>query len=290
MNNIDIHQENVNSLAFITTEGARTSTQIIAKEINGSHEPVIKLTRKYQADLEEFGRVRFEIQPFETAGGTQKREIALLNEHQATLLMTYMKNTKVVRQFKKNLIKAFFELANHAKSQPTALSPRQLAMLVIEAEDAKALAIEEKNQAVKEKGQISESRHASLMGRWSQKKTIIDLDEASHKSIEEAKGFLKPMDMAPTARNILKKSRLPKDINKTLEELGYQSNSKRTQTEVISGKRVKFQQNWTPLLKAEGLYTEVMHYTRGDNGLIATVSIRWDKSIIDRLIEYYEAA
>ncbi|MCP1639667.1 hypothetical protein J2T50_001376, partial [Streptococcus gallinaceus] len=35
-----------------------------------------------------------------------------LNEQQATLLVTYLGNTEPVREFKKNLVKAFFELRN----------------------------------------------------------------------------------------------------------------------------------------------------------------------------------
>lgn len=74
--------------------------------------------RTYRTDLEEFGGVGFEIQPFETAGGTQQREIASLNEQQATLLMTYMRNSDIVREFKKRLVKAFWDMARQL-TQPT---------------------------------------------------------------------------------------------------------------------------------------------------------------------------
>ena len=72
-----------------------------------SHESTIKLIRKYQSDFEELGGVRFEIQPFATAGGIQDREVALLNEDQATYLITLFRNTPTVRKFKLNLVKAF---------------------------------------------------------------------------------------------------------------------------------------------------------------------------------------
>lgn len=39
------------------------------------------------ADLEEFGRVGFEIAPFETSGGTQRREVATLNERMEHLVV-----------------------------------------------------------------------------------------------------------------------------------------------------------------------------------------------------------
>lgn len=88
-----------------------TTTLAIAEGTENEHASVIKLVRTYQNDLERFGRVAFEIEPFETAGGTQTRTIANLNERQATLLMSYMKNTEIIRQFKMQLVKAFYDLA-----------------------------------------------------------------------------------------------------------------------------------------------------------------------------------
>jgi phage regulator Rha-like protein len=88
-----------------------TDTLIIAEGAETTHEAVIKLVRRYISDLEEVGqRVGFEIRPFETSGGTQNREIALLNEPQATLLFTFMKNTDIVRAFKVKLVKAFYAM------------------------------------------------------------------------------------------------------------------------------------------------------------------------------------
>ncbi len=48
--------------------------------------------------------------PFQTDGGMQKQEIALLNEQQTTLLITYMRNNEVVREFKKRLVYEFFTM------------------------------------------------------------------------------------------------------------------------------------------------------------------------------------
>lgn len=105
---------------IVTLVGGRpvTTTPAVADGTGVDHASVIKLVRTYRADLEEFGGVGFEIQPFNTAGGTQQREIACLNEQQATLLMTYMRNSDVVREFKKRLVKAFWDMARQL-SQPT---------------------------------------------------------------------------------------------------------------------------------------------------------------------------
>lgn len=101
-----------------------TDSQIIAAGTDSQHASVIRLIRDNIADFEDFGRVGFEIQPFETAGGTQSRTVAVLNREQAMLLMTYMRNTEIVRGFKKNLIRAFVEMEKQLSTP--ALSGKQL--------------------------------------------------------------------------------------------------------------------------------------------------------------------
>ncbi|WP_068635026.1 Rha family transcriptional regulator [Thauera butanivorans] len=87
-----------------------TTSLAIAEGTEVEHKNVLGLVRKYADDLDEFGRVAFETRPFETAGGMQRQEIAFLNEPQSTLLLTYMRNSDIVRGFKKALVRAFFEL------------------------------------------------------------------------------------------------------------------------------------------------------------------------------------
>ncbi len=118
---------------------AVTSTVTVARETGNEHASVIALVRKYQADFGEFGGVRFQIEPFETAGGAQSREIALLNEQQATLLLTYMRNTSIVRDFKKRLVKEFWRLAKAAPAQPADLSKLEILQMALESEKARVL-------------------------------------------------------------------------------------------------------------------------------------------------------
>jgi phage antirepressor YoqD-like protein/phage regulator Rha-like protein len=101
-------------IVTVIGEEAVTTSIAIASGCHVDHASVIKLVRTYLMDLEEFGRVGFEIQTFQTLGGTQAREFAELNEQQSTLLLTYMRNTSVVRAFKKSLVKEFWRMA-HAK-------------------------------------------------------------------------------------------------------------------------------------------------------------------------------
>ncbi|MEE4652811.1 phage regulatory protein/antirepressor Ant [Pseudomonas alliivorans] len=91
---------------------AFTTTLAISAGCEVDHASVIKLVRTYQADLEEFGLLDFKS---ESTGG-RPTELALLNEQQSTLLLTYMRNTPVVREFKKRLVKEFWRMAHAVPS------------------------------------------------------------------------------------------------------------------------------------------------------------------------------
>lgn len=95
-------------LVFIKKEDVFTNSKIVAEHAGIQHAAVQQITRKYQQDFEEFGKlkIKFNICPSKT---NQKEKIYLYNEQQATLLLTYLKNTKTVREFKKALVKQFYE-------------------------------------------------------------------------------------------------------------------------------------------------------------------------------------
>lgn len=101
-----------NLIHFTSDKTPVVESTVIADGVGVQHKNVIELVRKYNEDFQAFGRVAFETRPFETAGGTQKREIALLSENQAYLLFTYLKNTETARQLKVRLVKAFSEVRN----------------------------------------------------------------------------------------------------------------------------------------------------------------------------------
>ena len=67
--------------------------------------------------------------PFDTAGGTQNREIAFLNEQQTTLLITFMTNTPKVVKFKIALVKAFYEMRQALAQQTQTYSPDEIAVI-----------------------------------------------------------------------------------------------------------------------------------------------------------------
>lgn len=118
------------------------SSETIAEGSGVQHKNVLETIARNHADLEQFGRVAFETRPFATAGGTQHMRVALLNEQQATLVMTYQRNTEQVKAFKLALVKAFFVMAKQIASQgvPQTL-PEALRAYAAEVEAREALAV-----------------------------------------------------------------------------------------------------------------------------------------------------
>ena len=88
-----------------------TTSEIIVECAELKHDTVQSLIRNHKDDLEVFGVFGFEIRkPSKGSLGGRPRKIYHLNEQQATLLITYLDNTKPVREFKVALVKAFFEM------------------------------------------------------------------------------------------------------------------------------------------------------------------------------------
>lgn len=89
-----------------------TTTLQIAIGLGLQHASVIKLVRTYRPDFYDLGPIRFEIRKGEAlqhGGYAKATEYAVLDEQQATFLMTLLRNSPRVIAFKKALVKAFFE-------------------------------------------------------------------------------------------------------------------------------------------------------------------------------------
>ena len=84
-----------------------TTSEIIAECAGVKHHSVQEHIRKNVERLERFGKVSFQMRPLPS--GQQAKDY-ILNEQQATLLITFLKNTEQVANFKENLVKAFFEM------------------------------------------------------------------------------------------------------------------------------------------------------------------------------------
>lgn len=100
----------MNNLVFLTpnTQEPFTTSDVIATFAGIQHHTVTRLIQQHEADFKEFGILRFEIE--EIKGRGQPAKHYQLNEEQATLLMTYLKNTAQVRAFKKELVRQFYAM------------------------------------------------------------------------------------------------------------------------------------------------------------------------------------
>jgi len=120
------------ALDIFTRSGALViSSETIADGAAIQHASVLRLIDDNLPDFEDFGQVRFEIRPGYNNAPVRR---ALLNEQQATLLMTFQRNTDQVRAFKKALVKTFFDMARQVAQAPTELTRMQILELAMESE------------------------------------------------------------------------------------------------------------------------------------------------------------
>ena len=177
------------SIVIIRDGDAVTPTTAIAAGTENEHASVISLVRKYQVDLADFGGVRFEVEPFDTAGGVQSREIALLTEPQATLLLTFMRNTDIVRAFKKKLVREFWEMVQQRNQVVPALPGDYISALehLLLSKRSEQLAIEQRDVAVATKAEIGSRREATAMATASAAtRKVRSLEAALGRGVLEA--------------------------------------------------------------------------------------------------------
>ncbi|MBR4212130.1 MAG: Rha family transcriptional regulator [Oscillibacter sp.] len=84
-----------------------TTSEVVARFAGVQHHAVQQLCARYQADLEEFGKVAFEMRALAESKTGQSAKVYHLNEGQAVLILAYLRNTPKVREFKKRLVKEF---------------------------------------------------------------------------------------------------------------------------------------------------------------------------------------
>lgn len=87
-----------------------TNSKVIAEGTNNKHHAIQQIIKKYENDFAEFGQVAFEMRAVKYNRGANEEKIYLLNEEQATLLMTYLRNSDITRKFKKELVRQFYTM------------------------------------------------------------------------------------------------------------------------------------------------------------------------------------
>lgn len=147
----------MSDLVTIERDRIFTTSEQIASGTGQTHQSVLKLLAKHKSRFSKYERVGFEIQSFETNGGQQVRRVAILDERQAYLLMTMLRNTERVLDFKEALVDAFIDAKN-------LLATGQMGLLQV--------------QAILYAKRDSEKENASACGKglsdWKRKRDALD--------------------------------------------------------------------------------------------------------------------
>ena len=99
-------------LVEVRKDDVFTNSKVIAKGTNNQHHAVQQLVSKYEDDIKDFGVLSFEMRVLkhESYRGSTREKVYLLNEEQATFVITLLRNSKMVVKFKKELVRQFYAM------------------------------------------------------------------------------------------------------------------------------------------------------------------------------------
>ena len=111
----------MNNLVFLEPNSIKavpfTTSDVIAKYAKIKHHAVQQMISKHESSLKKFGQVAFEMRAVVYSRGTNQEKIYHLNEEQATLLITFLKNTETVIDFKVELVKQFYQMRSELQKR-----------------------------------------------------------------------------------------------------------------------------------------------------------------------------
>lgn len=99
-----------NDLVKLKGNDAFTDSMIVADGTGVTHKKIKLAITKNQKYLEKFGGISVQYQTENNAGRGRPETFYLLNEQQATFLITLLKNTETVVEFKAELVRQFYEM------------------------------------------------------------------------------------------------------------------------------------------------------------------------------------
>lgn len=112
--------ENITSLVILKGKVPFTNSLVIAEGTHNQHESIIRLTQKHEARFNRWGALRFiDLKSGNPLGG-RPTTVALLNEQQATFLITLLRNTDIVLDFKAELVDQFYKMREILRNQQNA--------------------------------------------------------------------------------------------------------------------------------------------------------------------------
>mgnify|MGYP000868620043 FL=1 len=100
----------MNNLVTIKANDVFTDSLIISEGSGYDHHTITRKIRDYTSDFEELGKVEFMDDSSINPKGGRPSRVYLLNEPQASYLITLLENNQVVRMFKLALVKEFYRM------------------------------------------------------------------------------------------------------------------------------------------------------------------------------------
>lgn len=101
----------MNEIVLLHNGNLVTTQNIIAKYSKNSEESIQRLIRKHKDKLEVFGQLDYdEVESINSKNKINIIKHYYLNEKQAYLFMTFLKNTEIIIDFKVTLVEEFFEM------------------------------------------------------------------------------------------------------------------------------------------------------------------------------------
>ena len=100
-------------LVFLKGKMPITNSLVIAEGTDNEHRAILQLIRNHKEQFERWGKVEFRISNAEIKNRNNRGRpttIAFLNEQQATFLVTLLRNTDVVLDFKAELVDQFYKM------------------------------------------------------------------------------------------------------------------------------------------------------------------------------------
>lgn len=98
----------MNELVYIKRDDAFTDSKVIAEGTGVAHRKLKNTIKKHHKTIEKFGKLSAPYEAESTGG--RREQYYILNEPQAAFLITLLKNTDKVVDFKAELVRQFYEM------------------------------------------------------------------------------------------------------------------------------------------------------------------------------------
>lgn len=120
----------MNQLVFVQSQSMKetpfTTSDAIAEYAGIKHHAIQQMIAKHETSLKSFGLVAFEMRACPHRTGASVEKIYHLNEQQATLLITFLKNTEKVIRFKTELVRQFYQMRAQLQERQIAKADRKV--------------------------------------------------------------------------------------------------------------------------------------------------------------------